>query len=349
MRLNGISTYALNTGLRSHTARLQIKLVEAQKEVATGRKADLGYSLGSLSSSVVTVDSQINFIEQTKLTNSFLGNRLSTMQLSMNTINETATNFFSQVSTELSGNIDVNLLRETAQSTLGTVVSALNVTLGGEFLFSGINTDSQAIVDYNGPSGTTAKNAVNAAFTATFGFAVDDPAAANITPTAMEAFIDGPFNDLFNDSNWQTLWTGSSDRGMRSKISTRELVENPVTAHAPAFRKIMAASVLISEFVDGALNPSTIDALAKSAIKLSSTGIGENGSEQARLGILEERVVNATERMNFQKSIFSNQMASLTDIDSYEAATRLNQLVLGLEASYSATVKMQSLSILNYI
>jgi len=349
MKLGNISTFALNNNLRLQFARMHNDLADAQKEVSTGKKADIGYSLGAFSSSSVTVGNQISSIEQTKVTNSFVENRLSTMQLSMNAMVEDATEFIGVVTAELTGSLDPGVLNSAAKSALGKLSNTMNVSLGGEYLFSGINSDSEAIYDYNGTTGAAAKAAVQNAFVTEFGFPVTDPSASSITPTAMKTFIDGAFSDLFNDANWDSLWTGSSDRGMRSKISTRELVENPTTGHVKAFRDFTASSVLMEEFATGNLPPSTINQLADSAVSLMAESISEIAVEQSKIGVIEQRVSSASERLDFQKNVLTNQMAQLTDVDSYEAATRLNQMVISLEASYAATVKVQSLSILNFI
>ncbi len=349
MKLGNLSTFALNNNLRLQFSRMQHSLVDAHKEVVTGQKADIGYSLGAFSSSTVTIENQIGFIEQTRVTNSFVENRLSTMQLSMNAIIDDANEFISLVLAEVGGPLDKDLLSAAGQSTLAQFTGTLNVSLGGEYLFSGINSDSEAIYDYQGASGSAAKTAVQNAFFTEFGFAVSDPSAASITPAAIKAFVDGAYADLFNDANWDLLWTGSSDRGMRSKISTRELVENPTTANVEAFRNFTAASVLMEEFADGNLNSSALDEVANSSVELMAQSISEIATEQSKVGVIEERVSSATERLEFQKDILSSQKAQLTDVDSYEAATRLNQIVAGIEASYAATVKVQSLSILNFI
>jgi|GEM_PF-746837 len=349
MKLGNISTFALNNNLRLQFTRMHNNLADAQKEVATGKKADIGYSLGSFSSSTITVDNQISFIEQTKVTNSFVENRLSTMQISMGAMVDDANQFIASLTAELTGSMNKDVLNLAASSALGKFSSSMNVSQGGEFLFSGINSDSEAIYDYQGATGAAAKAAVQNAFVTEFGFSVNDPSASSITPAAMKSFIDGAFSDLFNDANWDSLWTGSSDRGMRSKISTRELVENPVTGHAKAFRDFTASSVLIEEFADGNLNSTTINQLAESSISLMAQSISGIAIEQSKMGVIEQRVSDATERLDFQKNVLTDQMSQLTDVDSYEAATRLNQIVIGLEASYAATVKVQSLSILNFI
>ena len=349
MKINSIATYALNNSQRLNNANLQRALNNAQKEVVTGRHADIGKTYGFFTSSVVTTENQIKHINQIEITNSFTENRLSTMQLAMTSMVESSNNFIGQLTAGLGGSLDKSLLQTMGQSALEELTSSANVTINGEFVFSGVNSDKSALVDYRSASGAPAITAVQDAFSTTFGFPVSDIAAQSISPAALESFIDGPFMDLFNDTNWQTLWTGASDRGMRSKISTRELVEIPVTADADAFRKLTAAAVLINEFADGQLKLSTLDQLTSSALQLLVENVPELGVEQAKIGTIEARVENANERMEYQKSILQQQLSRLTDVDSFEAATRLNQIVVNLEASYSVTAKIQSLSILNYV
>ena len=69
----------------------------------------------------------------------------------------------------------------------------------------------------------------------------------------------------------------------------------------------------------------------------------------ARLGIVEERVSDANARMEFQRNILQQELSSLTDVDPYETAFKLNQLLTSLESSYAATARIQSLSLLNFI
>ncbi len=349
MKLNSISTLALNTTLRNITIEKQNALNDAQVELSTGRHADMGRELGAFSSSVVSLETQLGFIDQLQVTNAFAANRLSTMQISINSMVETSNDFIGQLTAELSGALDPQLLETIGNSTLANVHSTLNVTFKGEFVFSGVNTDSKALVDYQGSDGTAAKAAVQNAFTTEFGFPVTSPLVDTITPAAMKAFIDGAFSDLFNDANWQTLWSGSSDRGMRAKISTRELVEIPTTAQAQAFRDVTAASVLIAELSAIGLNGSAMNQLAESSIGLMGESIGKMADEQARMGVVEERIENANDRMDFQKNILGNLLSGVTEVDSYEAAVRLNQISTSLEASYSATARIQSLSLLNFI
>ena len=349
MKVDYISTYALNSSLRNITLGHQSDLATIQKEVASGKKYDIGNQLGAFSSSVVNFNAQIEFIGQLEVTNSFVENRFSVMQSSMSSVIESATDFLGQITSELNSDLDSGVLSAIGDATLGNLHSSLNVTVKGEYVFSGINTDATALNDYNDTSGAAAKTAVQNAFTTHFGFAPGDAAAQGITPAALEAFIDGPYSDLFNDANWTSLWSNTSDRGIRAKISQRELVETPVTANAQAFRTVTASAVLISEFASANLSDETRDMLAEKSVTNISKGIAETGQQQASLGVVEGRVSDANSRMEFQRNILQQELSSLTDVDPYETAVKLNQLLTSLESSYAATARIQSLSLLNFI
>lgn len=349
LKLNNISTLSLNNGLRTSTLQKQVELNKAQYEVATGRMAEIGRQLGAFSSSLVSLQSQIDLIDQTKVTNSFAANRLETMQLGINTIVESSNTFVGQLSPQLNGNLNRELLETLGQTAMANLATSMNVTIKGEYVFSGVNSDVPSLVEYDGADGAPAKAAVQAAFTTHFGFGPNDPLAAGITATDLETFLDGPFMDLFDDANWETLWSGSSERSTKTRISAREIMETPTTGHNQAFREVAAGAVMIAEFSNSNLNLESAQQLAETAITTIAESTSKLANEQAKIGVAEERVENANDRMDFQKEILVGQLSGITDVDAYEAALRLNQLSTSLEASYSATARIQSLSLLNFL
>ncbi|MEM7069745.1 MAG: flagellar hook-associated family protein [Pseudomonadota bacterium] len=349
MKLGFISTLALNNSLRASTLNKQTALNSAQIEVSTGKHADMGRELGAFTSAAISLDTQLSLIDQTKVTNGLTANRISTMQLGLQTTVEAANDFIGQISAEISNNLDGDLIKTIGSSALDQIHSNFNVTFRGEYLFSGLNSDAKALVDYEGADGVPAKTAVQNAFVATFGFAVTDPAASSVTPTDLQNFLDGAFADLFNDANWEGLWTGASERGIRSKISLKQFTENSTTAHDQVFREVTAASVMIAEFSQGQLNPSALDQLAQSSVEKMSQSIGLIGKEQSKMGVIEEQIRAANDQLDFQENVLTTQLSNLTEVDAYEAALQLRQITTSLEASYATTARIQSLSLLNFL
>jgi len=351
MRVGFVSTYAMNASIRTQTMRMQSQLSQAQLEVATGKKANIGLELGSMTSQLVSIENQIQMIERIQTTTSFVTNRMAIMQNSMASIITSGQDFVGQLTVEVNGALDRDLLEQIGTSALDHFTSTLNTTFKGEYVFSGINTDVAALNEYDPDdgSGSAAKTAVIAAFTTEFGFAPSSPLATNITATELETFIDGPFADLFDDTNWPALWSGSSDRGMRSKISPMELAENPTTAQGNVFREITAAVILIKEFSQTEFSDSANSMLATKALEGMAQGVNNLAAEQSKIGTVEKRIEEANERMEYQRNILREQAMTYENVDPYEVATRLNQLSISLEASYRATAKLQQLSLMNYI
>lgn len=347
MKVGFVSTYAMNATIRMQTMRTQSDLATAQIELATEKKANIGRHLGPMTSQLVSVENQIDLIDRIQVTTSFVVNRMSMMQASMTSMMSSGQDFVGQLTTEINGSMDTQLLLRIADSALEQFTGVINTSFKGEYVFSGINTDVMSLNEYS--AGSPAQTAVSAAFVTEFGFAPNDPLAANITPAALETFIDGPFADLFDDTNWPALWSGSSERGMRSKISPMELVENPTTAQATSFRQIAASIVLMKEFAEGNFNQGAQGMLAEKSIEGMSTGINGLATEQSKVGTIERRIDDANDRMDYQKIVLNEQVNAFQGIDVYEIANRLNHLSLSLEASYRATSKLQQLTLMSYI
>ena len=349
MKIGHISTLALNNSLRIGTLQKQAELNVAQLELSSGKYADIGRELGAYTSQTISLEHQLRIIEQTEITNSLASNRISTMQASVSSMIDVANDFIGQLTSEVTGNVNKEILSAISSSTLSSITSSMNVTYKGEYVFSGLNTDTKALFDYQASDGAAAKAAVENAFQTTFGFAVSDPLAASITPTELENFINGPFAQLFDDGNWSSIWSGASDRGVRSKISSDEIVQNGTTAFDTAFRDITSVAVLATELSKSPLNASTFDKLAELSAEMMGESIALLGAEQSKMGIIEERVSDANEQMDFKKNILNKQLSDLTAVDPYDAALRLNRLSTSLEASYSVTARIQGLSLLNFI
>ncbi|MBL4891681.1 MAG: flagellar hook-associated family protein [Rhizobiaceae bacterium] len=337
----------MNATIRMQTMRTQSDLATAQIELATEKKANIGRHLGPMTSQLVSVENQIELIERIQVTTSFVSNRMSMMQTSMASLVNSGQDFVGQLTTEINGSMDSQLLATIANSALEQFTSVMNTSFKGEYVFSGINTDVASLNEYT--AGSPAQTAVAAAFVTEFGFAPNSPLATGITPAALEAFVDGSFADLFDDTNWPALWSGSSERGMRSKISPMELAENPTTAQATSFRQVAASIILMKEFASANFNEATQGMLAEKSLETMSTGINGLASEQSKVGTIERRIDEANDRMDYQKIVLNDQVNAFQGIDLYEIANRLNHLSLSLEASYRATSKLQQLTLMSYI
>ena len=349
MDVNFTSTYLLGARVRNTTLDLQSELSKRQVELSTGKKFDTGLEIGSLTSHLVAARRQLQSVNQIQTTNGLLSNRMTVMQNGMDGMVSTAQGVIDQISVELATDLDRGIVSQIGQSGIADFASLMNANYQGQFVFSGLNSDMQAFNEYNTDPQSAAQAAIQTAFQTQFGFSADDPQAASISAEDMSTFLQGAFSDLFDDANWSSLWSGSSERGMRVKTSLSEVTDLPVTGNDDAFRKMAAGFAAMAEFGGSKLNDSALGATVKFAVDKLGQGVADTGALQARLGIIEQRVETSSERLDYQGVVLKNGISDLEEVDDYETAMRINELLASIEASYAVTSKIQGLSIMNYI
>lgn len=349
MKTTFISTQAIADSTRLSMLRMQTDLAKASKELSSGRLADVGLGLGSRTGHAVQLRQELSQIGTIIDTNGLVKSRLATSQAAMASLLGTAEDFMATLVTVRDGASAGDVVKPQALLNLKGLIGTLNANMNGQFLFSGINTDVRPLADYEGAPPSAAKTAIDAAFLAAFGVAQNDPAASAIPAADMNAFLDGAFETLFDDANWAADWSDASSRNIRSRISTNELIETSANANEPAFRKLAMAYAMIGDLGLENLDRGAAREVVDKAIGLVSEALQGLTATQARLGVAQNRVANADERLAIQRDIITRQITGLENVDPYDAATRVNTLMTQVELSYSLTARIRQLSLLNFM
>ncbi len=90
-----LSTSSLSDETRLSIARIQASLVDAQKELSTGRHADLGVTLGASTGITVSMRQDLNQIQSIKDTNSLVLTRMQASQSALQTVSDSTQSFLS--------------------------------------------------------------------------------------------------------------------------------------------------------------------------------------------------------------------------------------------------------------
>jgi len=343
------STRSLHEATRVSILKLQNQLVVAQKEVVTRRHADVGVTLGGRTSETVSLRQQFARYTTLMTTNSFVTTRLDINQTTLESFSAAEVQFGSTLIASRDTDVGPTVAQSEAKSSFLSLLDGLNSTLGGEYLLGGINTTQQPIADYYDTPTPASRQSVIDAFTTAFGVPPGDPATAGITAAAMQTFLDGPFSDLFEEPAWSANWSTASDTNIQSRISSTEQAETSTNANQLAFRKLAKAYVMVADLGVETLNKATFGAIADTAVKLSAQTVQDLAKVQAKLGTSAARVTLANDRMTAQNAIMSDQITALEGVDQTEAAIRVNELAIQLEASFALTARVQNLTILNYL
>jgi flagellar hook-associated protein 3 FlgL len=347
MKPVSISTLGLSNATRLAIMRMQVELAKGEKELVTGRHADIGLALGAETARSVSLRQDHARLEAIIASNGLVAARLETTQGALDGIRQTAEAFALGFLGVGAATTDRGIVRDQAVAGLTSMIGTLNTAVDGEYLFAGINTDVKPVADYFAPASAAAQS-VDAAFQAAFGVTADDPTVAQISAADMQAFLDGAFADLFGGAAWAD-WSSAADRAVRSRISTTELTETGTTANQPAMQKLAMAYTMVVDLGGENFNEAAYQTLMTTASKAIGEAIGELITTQARLASVQSRVADANDRMSVQTDIIAKHINGIEGVDPFEASTRVSELLTQIETAYALTARIQQLSLLKHI
>jgi len=364
MRLGHISTYNFGNTNMQAALRGQGDLQKANYEAVNGRVYDPGLALGYKTSYFVHNENKAAHLTGLQETNNLTLGRMNISQIAMRSLiygdsdDKKSVGALVQFNRILIGDQITSTpktMQSTAQSVLDTLVSALNTSHNGEYVFGGTNTQEPPLDYYVSGSGEGTSGIVQQAFKDHFGFAPDAPEVADIKPDDLQKFIDGPFQDLFEEPSWSKNFSRAHDEVVKNLISVSgEVAEIGVSANEEGFRSAMRNLVMIAEFGDIGLSKEAQNTLSYNARvgsddKATGTTIAQIVAVSARLGSFQAQVKDSNERLNLQKTVLNGERNDLIGVDQTEAAHRVTQIMTMLNISYNLTAKISHLSLINYL
>ncbi len=344
-----ISTQSLSTPLRQSVMQLQAQLTTAQQEVSTGQYADLGLQLGGQTGQTLSLGQASNQLQTLTNTNQIATTRLSSTSSALDSIMATAQSFSNTLlSTGATATIP-KTMQEAASSGLQSLISALNTSVSGQYIFSGTNTAAQTIGNYTDTPPSASKTAVDTAFSTAFGMSQTDSNVSSISGSAMQSFLNGNFSALFTGSNWSSNWSSASSQTQTSQISPSQQIATSVSANQTALQDLAQAYTMVTELGGQNFGADASQAVITTATKLVNQAISGLTDLQAGVGIAQSNITEANSQMSAQKSLLQTNIGSLENVDSYSLSTTISQLQTQIESSYQLTASLKSLSLVTYL
>ncbi len=353
MQTSYISTLAINGAMRQSIMGLQTQLAQAEKEQATGQLADVGLSLGAQTRQTVSLRGQQSQLQSITDSNGVVSTRLASTVQALTGIQQSAQDFLNNLTTDQAGSTSPAIIQQQATNGLQTLISGLNTSVGGQYIFAGVNTDVKPVSDYTAAPPSNAKQAVDAAFQSFFGMSQTDPNVLNITPAQMQSFLSGPFAQLFQpgpaaasgpSSNWSD-WSSASDKVISNRITSSQLVDTSVSANQPGMQQLAMAFTMVSDLGLPNMNSATQQVVLQASTAASGVGVQDLTTIQANMGMTQQRITDANNQMSLQINILTSQDGSLENVDPYATATRVNNLTTQIETAYQLTAQLQNLSL----
>ncbi len=343
MAISSVSTASLTSVLSQSVSTLQSQLSDAELEVSTGKDANVGLSLGASAGQDLSLQQQQSHLQTLTTTNNLAGTRLSTTQTALSTIQSTAQDFLNSIVSNESSDSASASLQSTATSDLKSLISGLNTSVNGDYVFAGTNTANAPISDYFSSSSSSA-SAVSSAISG--GLSSD---LSTVSGSDMTDFLTGTFSDLFTGDNWTSNWSSASDQTVTTQISTSDSESTSVSANQSAFQQLAEAYTMVSSLANENLSSDAYQSVMTQAQSLVSSAINGLTDIQSSVGTVQSAITNSNSQMSAQMTILSTQVDNLESVDAYDASTKVTNLQTQIETAYSLTKQLQQLSLVNYI
>ena len=349
-----ISTQSISTVLRQAVLKMQQDMSAASSEATTGHYADTGLTLGGLTGQTLSLQTQASSLQTISTTNGVVSTRLSTTQTILSSLQTSAQNVLNSLVAGNNSDSDASVIQSTAVNNLKTLTSSLNTTLGGDYIFGGINSSQPPVNDYFAPGAQNAQ-AVDNAFQTAFSTTQTGAGVSSISGTAMSDFLSNTFAPMFADPQWSASpsnpagWSNASSQVLTTSISTSETADTSVSANDTPFKQLAQAYTMLGELGTSNLSSDAYQALSSQAQSLLTSGISGLISVQADVGATQSNVNQSSDTMSLQMDILSTQVSNLQSVDPYEASTRVQDLQTQIETAYSLTSQIHKLSLVNYL
>ena len=342
-----VSTHTLQAAMLGHATRAQGAAVAAQTEMATGRLADPGATLGARTARLAALDASAQDLRELRDANGLLGTELDAMQGALGGLGEAADALAGDLLAALAAPsaATLALAAGAGASLLATAVGRANARLGDVHLFGGTRTHDAPLADPG--THAPARDLLADAFEARFGHPVGDPATASIDGAAMADFLAGLEADF--PALYEARWAGPPPPGRTARILPGEHVAVPLTAHDPAVRDLVLATSLAAALADAPLGAPAREAVLTRGVEIAGRAGARSAQAAGRIGGISERLARADDTLAARIAVAETARADLVAVDATEAAGRVRALAARIEASLAVTARIGRLSLLDYL
>ena len=342
-----ISSASLYLSLASPLQSMQKNLLILQKEMSTGRYADVGLQLGASTVQSVSLYNNINAMTALQSENNVVTTRLGLTQNVISSLTAGAQSLMQNMAGATS-NGSISAFASVAQQNLQDMANQLNTSQNGSYIFGGVNSGTPPMTNYESSPTSAAKTAMDASFTTAFGMSQSSAGVSSITPTQMQAYLDGPFAALNQGAGWNNTSVASSTV-LQTQIGPSETRNTSVSANNTAFQQLATAYTMIAELGGGNFTRATAQTISSAAIKALSTAIASLQGVASSVGNVQSDIATSNDNMTAQLNIMNTQIGNLENVDPYKTQTSISQLTTQIQAAYSLTAQMEQLSIVKYL
>lgn len=355
--ISTISTMQLNLTARTYVAEATRALHDASQELSTGVKSDLYGELGARTAQLLSLRASEEETQAYISTNDILDSKLEAMLTATEAVREDTQGVLEislvNASTTATG---AEMLQEQAGAALESVIGALNTSFNGDYLFAGLDSDTVPLTRWSEVNDDTGTSPA-AVLDGIVGSGPTTVAEAETMIAEIDAFFASAnasaadnFEGTFYSGTPLVDGSGNEPGRVTAFVDEGQAVEYGVQANDGGFRDIlkglaMLAVIDVSEISDTATYSRWMDEVNEAL----SGGLEGALDASTAIGFNQQVVETAQSRLEDISLVQTTQISDYESVDPYEAATMVETLETQLEASYTITARLASLSLLNYL
>ncbi|MBK9080763.1 MAG: flagellar hook-associated family protein [Rhizobiales bacterium] len=343
-----ISSSVPSEALRQAVSALTRAHDVANREMASGLKADIGVALGEDYGRLTGDKARLAALDALDATDALAASRLAATQSSLDQMKKGAESLRGALLAARASPQQRAGLVETARAVLAQTISALNADASGVALFGGQRLDAPVVAAYDATRATGPAADIAAAFQTAFGVTQDAPGVAAISAADMRSFLDSAFHAPFSPPGW-SAWSRATDATMTTTVAPNETAQTSASANEAGFRALTEVATMVADLGAAHLNEAAFGALVDKAISVASSASDGLSATQTRLGAAQQRIADAQAAMQATRQRLTLDIDAAQGVDPYDAATRVNDLGARLEQAYALTTRLNRLSLLNYL
>ncbi|MDA7427662.1 flagellin [Primorskyibacter aestuariivivens] len=308
---------------------------QLQTEVTTGLASNTREHLNGSYAQLTDIERNISVLTGYRTVGNEARIAIDTMQATLTGMQSRTSDLAANLhlATQAAGQTSLELATQDAETVFRSVVSALNASVAGRALFSGVASDSAALAN--------ADALLNSLRTAISG---------ETTLTGVDAQLYSWFN--MPGGGFETIgYQGSLDEGNPFKLADDVQISVALKADKQEFRDVLKSVAKAALAMDPSLGfapdlSRTLLATAAGELTTMQSGLVDLA---AGVGLAQELVEDTTARNEAALSSLQIARNELLGVDGYEAASKLEAAQSQVELMYAVTVRASRLTLLDFM
>ena len=353
-----LSTLQFNLSNRNGIKQTTQLLQKAGQEVSTGRRADIYADLGPRAANASKLRMREEQTQTYMLDNELLGNKLSAMLTSVDSMREQVQDVLEIAMANASSPANgAFTLQSQASAAMESVISTLNLKYNGEHVFAGTRSGDAPMMRWDQTNAATGLSP-NDVVSGIVAGGISDVASVQALSAEFDLVFDSAdtsnparnFEQTFYVGSPQLDSSGQPNNRVSARLSPGQELKYGVQANDQGLRDIVKGlSMLVSVDVSEISDPAAYQEYMSLVVDTLAQGQEGALALSAQIGFNQQVVETAQERLTDLSLVHQTQIGIYENVDPYEAITRMTNLETQLQASYEVTARLSSLTILNAI